>query len=122
MILLAFVLPIFIALLAAWAWSISWVIRDTRRRGQSGAALPIVLIFGPLGVLAWLAMRPNQETVNRPRADYKNPDDTFLAASELDADGDWDQAVALYQYGAERWPEHRAYAEKSIEQIRKKQA
>lgn len=121
LVAVAVILVIALSLATIYVWSIAWVIRDSRVRGKAGLPLPLLLLFGPLTAVAWLAIRPRELLADKPPSDYQSAEDAFQAASELDALGSWDQAIALYQYGADRWPEHRSYAENSINRIRGKQ-
>jgi hypothetical protein len=77
--------------------------------------------LGPIAVLAWLVFRPSEELTDKQDEDYQNAEDSLFAASHFDMQGDWERAIKLYRLAAERWPEHRTYAENSIEQIRGKQ-
>ena len=48
-----------IAILAFYAWCLTWVVRVSRRGGRSPGLAPIrVWLTGPLGLLLWLAFRP----------------------------------------------------------------
>ena len=112
---------ILLALAGMYLWSVSWAIRDAQRRGQTGC-LPIGLfiLLGPFAAIAWLIVRPHARLVDKPIKDYQRPDDAFFAASQLDAQGEWDAAIALYRNTAQRWPEHQDYAGNCIEQIERK--
>ena len=108
---------------ALYLWVVSWVISDAQKRGTTGG-LPIFLFwfFGPLAVAVWLVVRPSQRLAEKQSVDYSNADDALAAASRLDTLGDWDQALALYQTSAQRWPEHQAYIERCVEQINEKRS
>ncbi len=118
--ILAIGFALLLVVTGVYAWSFSWAVRDARSRGRAGLAIPLVLLFGPMGALVWLAVRPMQKLADKPFDDYGTAEDAFHAASQLDSTGDWDAAIALYRYGTEHWPEHREYAEKCIDQIRRK--
>lgn len=125
---LAVIIAAVIAALVLFAsvWSISWMIGDAQKRGQTGC-LPILLValWGPLAAVVWLAVwlvfRPKR-LVDKAPNHYQNAEDALSAASRLDTQGDWDAAIELYQFSAERWPEHQSYIEQCVDQIRKKQA
>lgn len=52
-------------LIWAYLWTGLWAFHDAHRRGQPGllVALLVLLIFWPLSLLVWLALRPP----DRPR-------------------------------------------------------
>ena len=107
-----------IGVLGLYVWAVSWAIADAQKRGQTGC-LPMFLfyVFGPLAVVTWLAIRPQKRLVERKPEEYSNPDDALAAASRLDMQGNWDEALNLYRLSAERWPEHRGYIEQCVAQI-----
>jgi hypothetical protein len=98
------------------------VVGDAQKRGRPGCAFLLIWICGPLSALIWLIVRPRTRFDERPVQDYTNADDAIAAASQLDLLGDWDQAIALYQYAASRWPEHGEYVLKCVEGINDKKA
>jgi hypothetical protein len=112
-----------LAFLVLWGACAAWVINDAQMRGRSGCAPLLVLgIGGPCSALLWLLVRPRTKLVERPVQGYTNADDALAAASQLDMLGDWDQAIALYQFAATRWPEHGEYIGKCINIINEKKA
>ncbi len=70
---------------------------------------------------SWLAVRPAPKVAVRPAA-YANPEDAFDAAFELEMQGDWDAAIAVYEDAARRWPEHAQYARSCIRQVEEKRS
>ncbi|MBD1396480.1 hypothetical protein H9Q13_04830 [Pontibacter sp. JH31] len=46
--------------LVFYIWSVVWAYQDARRRGKSGllVALMVLLMVWPVGLLLWLALRP----------------------------------------------------------------
>jgi len=107
-----------ITLLVVYGVSAAWLVNDAQKRGCSGIAPFVLLRFlGPFSVIIWLFVRPRTKLVERPVHDYANADDALDAASKLDMLGDWDEAIALYQYAAERWPEHGSYIKACIKVI-----
>ncbi len=70
---------------------------------------------------SWLAVRPEAKVAVRP-AEYANPEDAIDAAFELDMQGDWDAAIAVYDDVARRWPEHEQYARGCITQVEEKRS
>ena len=112
---------VFLALSALCFWCLSWFIRDVQSRGEpeDKSILPFLLL-GPFW--GWFLSRPGKKLVDKQDEEFENAEDALFAASSLDSLGEWDKAISLYQFTSERWPEHQLYAEKSIEQIRRKQA
>jgi hypothetical protein len=108
-------LIVLLVLAAVPLWLLSWSFRRFRRRGQTG--LGSVALLGPLAGLA----AQGEELVNKKFENYRNAEDALHAASQLDSLGEWDLSIKLYQFAAERWPEHKHYAENSINQIQGKQ-
>ena len=91
--------------------------------------------FAILGLFVWLvvglyrlvecsrpAVRPQPEAVVRPPAEYANPDDALAAAVQLDMQGDWEAAIAIYRDVARRWPEHEHYVRECIKRIDERQS
>jgi hypothetical protein len=112
-----------IGFLVIYGGSAAWVVRDAQKRGYSGAGLFLVLwACGPLSLLIWHLVRPRTELAERPVQEYTNADDALVAASKLDMLGDWNEAIALYQSVATRWPEHGGYAQECIKAIDTKKA
>ena len=110
------------ALLAIWCAVVSWAIRDANKRGKTGCFMLVLFwLFGPLAVIVWLMIRPTQLTHRRPDS-YATPDDALAAASRMDMLGDWDAAIALYEFVGRHCPEHRDYAAASVQKIKEKQA
>ena len=50
------------------------------------------------------------------------PTDALAAAFQLDVQGDWEAAIALYGEVARRWPEHAHYARECIAHIEEKRS
>jgi len=101
----------------------TWLFVDARKRGYSG--LVVVLLFtltGPLAVVLWTFVRPKAKIVIRPAAAYTDPDDALAAAFQLDMQGDWDAATAVYSEVVRRWPEHGQYAQGCITQLEEKRS
>jgi hypothetical protein len=112
-----------LAFLVLWGACAAWVINDAQMRGHSGCVPVVVLgIGGPCSALIWLLVRPRTKLVERPNQDYENADDALAAASQLDMLGDWDEAIALYQYVATRWPAHGEYINACVNTIYDKKA
>jgi len=112
-----------VAFLVLWGACVAWVINDAQARGRSGCAPVIVLgISGPCAALIWLLVRPRTKLDERPVQSYGNAEDALAAASQLDMLGDWDEAIALYQYAAARWPEHGEYINACVNTITDKKA
>jgi hypothetical protein len=122
---IAILIGVVFALVSLFLWGAcaAWVINDAQKRGDSGCAPVIVVgIGGPFSVLVWLLVRPRTKLVERPVEGYENADDALAAASQLDMLGDWDEAIALYQHAATRWPEHGDYINACINKINDKKA
>ena len=52
-------LLLFAAIIGVYIWMLVWVNNDARSRGQSGCMpMLLVFIFGPIGLIIWLLMRP----------------------------------------------------------------
>jgi len=49
-----------------------------------------------------------------------NADDAIDTASQLELNGDWDEAIDAYRQAAERWPEHAVYVYNCIASIERK--
>jgi len=108
---------------AIYVGSAAWAVADAQKRGYSGGlAVLFFALFGPIGAILWLVVRPKPKVVIRPPADYANPDDALAAAFQLDMRGDWDAAIALYGDVARRWPEHEKYARGCITQVEEKRS
>jgi hypothetical protein len=107
-----------LAVFFVFAASAAWLVNDALERGYSGI-MPFVLLrfLGPFGALVWLLVRPRTKLVERSVHDYANAEDALDAASKLDMLGDWDQAIALYEYAAENWPEHERYIKECVNVI-----
>ena len=81
-----------------------------------------LVAFG-LAVAHWCAsLRQPAKTLMRLASAYANPENALAAAFELDMDGDWDAANALYGEVARHWPEHEEYARRRIAEIEEKQS
>ena len=94
---------------------------DTRMGWYSRGVLFLLLwLCGPVSARIWSFLRAGVTLAERPVHDYSNADDAIDAASKLDMIGDWDEAVALYQYTAARWPEHQGYVKECINEINNK--
>ncbi|MBK7202232.1 hypothetical protein [Candidatus Amarolinea dominans] len=53
---------IVIPIVAVYVWMILWIRKDAAQRGQSGCMpIALVLIFGPIGLVIWLLMRPKDQ-------------------------------------------------------------
>jgi hypothetical protein len=109
-----------IAFLFAYGGCAAWAVGDAQKRGNSGVILILLWLFGPLSALAWLLFRPRTTLAERPVQEYTNADDALAAAAKLDMLGDWDEAIALYQSAAARWPEHGAYVTECMKSIDRK--
>lgn len=114
-----------LGLLAGWfllnASIASWAINDAQKRGQSGGIIvPLIWLCGPFGAMLWLMIRPKTRISELQPSDYDNAEDAMAAASRLDLMGDWDDAAALYEYVAKRWPQHADYAMNSLSALREK--
>lgn len=47
------------AVIAVYIWMMVWVNNDAKARGQSGCMpMVLILLFGPIGLIVWLLMRP----------------------------------------------------------------
>ncbi len=55
-------------------------------------------------------------------AEYANSEDAVAAAIQLDMQGDWDVAIALYREVARRWPEHEHYVQECITRLEEKRS
>jgi hypothetical protein len=114
-------LGIGVAFLVAFCGLAAWAVGDAQKRGRSGGMIILLfLLCGPLCPLIWLIVRPRTTLVDRPPQEYTNADDALAAASKLDMLGDWDEAIALYQSAASRWPEHALYVIECINSINRK--
>jgi uncharacterized membrane protein YedE/YeeE len=103
----------------------AWVIGDAQKRGYAGGGAIVValtVVVSPLSALIWFAIRPRKKLVDRAPEDYQSPDEAFSAAVGLDKLGEWDAANAVYEYAAQRWPEHQAYVAACLEEIKEKQS
>lgn len=49
-----------LVLLVFYIWSVIWAFHDARRRGKSGLliAVMVLVMVWPVGLLLWLALRP----------------------------------------------------------------
>jgi hypothetical protein len=81
----------------------------------------------PVGIWAVILLRRHLiresfvRSLERCQNEFNNADDALAAASKLDRNGDWDAAIALYRFAADRWPEHATYADNCIKEISKNQ-
>ena len=101
----------------------AWSFTDARKRGYPGIVLVVlVTLLGPAAVIVWLFVRPKAKIIMQRPADYTNPDEAFAAALQLDMQGDWDAAIALYGEVARRWPEHEHYAQGCIREVEEKRS
>lgn len=59
--------------LGLYIWSGVWVYRDAERRGKPGAlvALLVLLIAWPIGLLVWIALRPERQSGGFDLNDYR---------------------------------------------------
>jgi hypothetical protein len=112
------------AYVIAWVGSIAWAVKDAQKRGRGrGMVVALFCLFGPFAAaFVWLFARPGTRLDQRTPEHYNDADDTMIAASRLDAQGEWDAAIALYKSVRERWPEHEAYVQKCLHLIGEKQA
>jgi hypothetical protein len=113
---------LFVAFVVIYGGSAAWVVSDAQKRGYSGTG-PFFLLWicGPLGALVWLLVRPRTRLAERPPEEYSSADDALAAAAKLDMLGDWDEAIHLYRYTAEKWPEQQGYVDQCIKVIAAKQ-
>lgn len=103
---------------AVYAGSAAWAIGDAQKRGHSGGLVVVLFwLLGPLSALAWLAIRPKERLVDRQPTEYRNADDAMDAAVRLEGLGNWDEAIAVLNHAAEKWPEHAEYARQCIKSI-----
>jgi hypothetical protein len=108
---------------ALYVGSVAWAIADAQKRGCSGGLVVLLFAFlGPMGAVVWLFVRPSPQVVIRPPAEYADPDDALAAALQLDMQGDWDAAVAVYGAVARRWPEHEKYVQGCITRLEEKRS
>lgn len=106
-----------------YIWSVAWAVGDAQRRGQSGGLVVFLFwLFGPLGALVWLGVRPKTKLVDRSPEDYTNPDDALADAACLDHLGEWDAALVLYEHAARRWPKRHEYIAARVRQVKEKQS
>lgn len=55
------------------------------------------------------------------RVDRENDESVLFAAAMFDHHGLWDEAIELYEYARQRWPEqHARYADNCIADVRRK--
>src|SRR5215213_8122505 len=104
----------FIFVLFAAAAYTAWTIREAQKRGETGMQAAIAPML-------WSIRPHDEELTDRSIDDYQCSDDALHAATQLDMQGKWDAAVALYLLAKERWPENQAYIEQCIKDIKKKQ-
>ncbi|EKK02622.1 hypothetical protein RBSH_02054 [Rhodopirellula baltica SH28] len=77
--------------------------------------------LGPVALLGWLALRPPIAHVIETADDYLDAAHALETASRLDSQGDWADAIELYHYIADRWPDQMPYAFACIREIHGKQ-
>jgi hypothetical protein len=53
---------------------------------------------------------------------FQNADEAISAAIRLDVLAKWEEAAEIYRLSAERWPEHRPFIERCVEELEKKQS
>jgi hypothetical protein len=53
--------------------------------------------------------------------EYRNAEDAMAAASKMEMHGNWQEAIALHECIAERWPEHLSYTTECIRAMNDKQ-
>jgi hypothetical protein len=82
----------------------------------------IGFIVSTILTLIWIALRRRANVAIRPPAEYADADDALAAAFQLDVQGDWEAAIALYGEVARRWPEHAHYARECIAHIEEKRS
>ena len=52
--------------------------------------------------------------------EFENADEALAMASKLDRVGKWDEALDLYRYARDKWPDSSAYIEACMDEIEKK--
>ena len=100
-----------------------WAIRDARKRRPDSSGfflVPLFLLLGPCAILFWLFIRNSTPPISEPHDVYTNVEDALAAASRLDQFGEWDEAIALYESAAHRWPEHKDYVAECLQRIKEK--
>lgn len=113
---------LFLVIAAAYIAMVAWLVRDARRRGANPVLVGLLFAsLGPVTLLGWLALRPPIARVIQTADDDMDSDDAFEAVSRLDSQGDCYQAIELYRYVAQRWPEQMPYAFACIREIHTKQ-
>ena len=88
---------------------------------------PLLGLTLPIGI--WLLVLLQQSSVRDSfqigRSSIDGADDAenaLAAAARLDHRGDWDDAISLYQFIEERWPEHANYVHNCIRDIERKRS
>ena len=124
MVELSFPFPVILTAAAVLhVGSAAWAITDAQKRGYSGdLVLMLVVLFGPVGAILWLIVRPKPEVVMQSPAAYANPEDAVAAAIRLDMQGDWDAAIATLPQVARRWPEHEQYVQECITRLEERRS
>lgn len=122
-VLLVLVAVALAVLMVVYAGAVAFTLRDAEARGVSGGLVVLLIyLFGPIAAVFWMLFRPDQKVVELSPADFDSAEDAMSAASSLDQQGDWEEAISLYDYVALRWPEHEVYVSSCIAAIRGKQA
>lgn len=111
----------FISCVFAWGWCLSWIVRDGRKRGlnPAEAVLPAMLA-GQFAIVVWFFVRPKKLLVEHQPAEYQNPKVAMDHAAKLEELRYWDEAIALFMYIEEKWPEHAEIALQRIQSTIKK--
>jgi hypothetical protein len=113
---------LFVFMLVVWYGPGYCAVRDAYKRGQGSAVIILLwLLVGPFSALIWLAIRPSKTLLETLPREFTSPDDALSAAARLDHGGEWVASARIYESVAERWPDHREYANRCLEAIRSKQ-
>lgn len=90
------------------------------------------IYFGPIVLAATIAVlrrvdwgQKRDEVLYRflsPRQIDESGDEHLAAAAKLEQSGEWDQAIHVYRIAAEKWPQHRSFANNCIASIKEKQS
>jgi hypothetical protein len=113
----------FIATAAVAVACAVWIMNPGNRSTPTEVVLGFAVLFVfPIVLLRLLLFMMDRPASTRRFDQFQNADEAISAAIRLDVLARWEEAAEIYRLSAERWPEHRPFIERCVEEIAKKRS